>query len=530
MVSHIKPVFEARNPCSIDATGAHPNSMADRDGFSIDAQRAIGHCAALIMQDIDLDTAHTVERVRAAARLQFEVALAVPIRARNARKSAVFSVPNELWVSTWSYLPAHDRVIVSHVCHAWREVALAAPTLWTEIVSTYHSQLASGIDYWRCQKCSSFQPPEIISSSLAFVRALLDRSGGLPISVRVINHHDSPHLSYMCDLGHVLQESESRLAELHISVGSESYLAFALLDALQTLPALRALTVSITEEDVRYGDPVFEDWYGFPALESLNLSPGLSWGHSFELPRLRVLSLAVYGPFDLSTILCGCPALQSLSIIPRFAPDEPWDAALLKRLGTVPDVCIDGMRNTHARWFARSNMPAPAGRVRLVYPDSVPSRQALRVLRDFTTPVHALCAVDRGRHIVELSDASRTLILEWPLALGVAPVWDLVSPSSIEADPEAWSELLSYLQPSHAASVQRLTLRFYREEDILKTEPDPYRCLRFSSVRELTLRGMRPGVGLDFEGIRALWEQLCLPSRVSLFCISGIRLFRNVRE
>lgn len=94
-------------------------------------------------------------------------------------------------------------------------------------------------------------------------------------------------------------------------------------------------------DDSHVSTPVFKGKHEFRSLESLDLSLGLSLGLSLELPRLGTLFLAVYSHSDLTMALSNCPALQSLRIIARFEPDIPWDAALVTRLSTIRDVCVD---------------------------------------------------------------------------------------------------------------------------------------------------------------------------------------------
>ncbi|EJD44970.1 hypothetical protein AURDEDRAFT_165842 [Auricularia subglabra TFB-10046 SS5] len=452
-----------------------------------DIEQAIHRSAALVMQCADFCALGHIENVRAAARQRFEDALAAPIRARNIGHSIWFKLPRALWPAVWLLLRMTDRFRVSHVCHAWREVALAAPALWTEISVASHFEFANGTDCW-------------------MFRTLLDRSGGLPISIRARNCETPPHPDYLRLLGRLLNQNSSRIEELSIN-GATSSFAVTLLGALRTLPVLRTLTLRIDELHRGTSTPVFEGAHSLLVLESLDISPGLSWGVPGKLPRLRTLSLAVYDPRELFAVMRDCSALQFLRITPRFGPDIAWDDALLAQLRAVPEVCVDAMEDSYAGWFVRAYANAPGTRLRLVYGFRAPEGDAVSVLRNFCGPIHAACTV-HTRSVVEFSDQSRAFAVEWPSSRNrSSPLWELLPPASLtslDVNPGAWLALLS--QVSDTSGVRHITLRMKSPGDILRilNSPAGYRP-KFVSLAEFTLRGEQPGISVSALSIKALY-------------------------
>lgn len=88
----------------------------------------------------------------------------------------------------------------------------------------------------------------------------------------------------------------------------------------------------------------------------------------------------------------------------------------------------------------------------------------MSVLRDFADAIHAKCTVNALRYVLELFDASRTLVLEWPISRGVYHgAWAFVSPTNVEAETSALPALRFRLPPSG----RRLTLRLHSADDVL---------------------------------------------------------------
>ncbi|KZW01829.1 hypothetical protein EXIGLDRAFT_760431 [Exidia glandulosa HHB12029] len=248
-------------------------------------------------------------------------ALLPDLRTHNAAQIARAGLPDELWCMIWGHLSMEDRVRVTHVCGAWRQLAVGTPRLWCSL-DLFSSRHDVDCD---CDRCSFLQDEDAICdrcddyllvgrSNIVLVTALLPRSQQLPLHL----HVDAPH----CNTdGDVLDElAVALLAHAHrlevISIDSEDEnTVLCLFNGLgPTLPALRVLDCKAAcLPTLVQALPAT-----LPCLQTVDLRDG--WGH-FEdeadvpsFPSVHTLHFRLIYQKDLDSYLNTFPSVQHLHV------------------------------------------------------------------------------------------------------------------------------------------------------------------------------------------------------------------------
>ncbi|KAJ3553330.1 hypothetical protein NM688_g3673 [Phlebia brevispora] len=239
------------------------------------------------------------------------------------------------WLRPWNW------IAVSWVCHAWRDIVLSTPTLWTTIVLLAHPKL---------------------------IELALDRSGSLPLTVPVVEQPFwwSSALAKSSGVLHMVMSSLSRIRDATFVISPPVYSVLSMLAssgiALQAT-ILEELTIKMCiAED---GLPVFST-LSMPRLTSLRVE-NISVRLLAALTRRTLTSLdADLHPFTLDElvgVLQHLPSLQKLSlfsiVLSRW--DEhpvlpPQSLPHLKRLTLWPSTDDDDERITGTAAYEESDI------------------------------------------------------------------------------------------------------------------------------------------------------------------------------
>ncbi|KZV95220.1 hypothetical protein EXIGLDRAFT_748260 [Exidia glandulosa HHB12029] len=211
-------------------------------------------------------------RVAAVARAHFDGAIAAELHERNAERMRRLRLPGELWVEIWSHLPMRDIVTASHVCHLWRSLALASPSLWStlEVVNSRHHEecrckACQAVELWdmTCKGCRRPVVPGRANTEL--VRLLVPRSKSVALSC-FVDAKDNSDRRQVVELAGILAAHRQRL--VHLDWGPNGAIE-TLADFLQhfdALPVLRSLTMGGSYADVQFSRNI-----RLPSLQQLSV-------------------------------------------------------------------------------------------------------------------------------------------------------------------------------------------------------------------------------------------------------------------
>jgi hypothetical protein len=202
------------------------------------------------------------------------------------------------WIEEWRPFASDPLVaiVLSHVSHAFRDVALATATLWSTIDTS-------------CGKTLVYQ--------------LLKRARRAPITVGVQSYSSSWGLSFLVE---VLAENHPVVHHLWLSRWDKQEDMDSVLRQLRDSSALRSLHLDIAHQSGRTS----LEQCDLQQLETLCLdSPGSAMPRSLPSPLLHLtkvaLNLRYLEPDDTTRVLCffsKVPALDELNI----RVDSPGDA------------------------------------------------------------------------------------------------------------------------------------------------------------------------------------------------------------
>lgn len=253
-------------------------------------------------------------------------ALVQPVRRLPARAEAL---PTELLCSIFRRLAFRECVAVSHVCSAWRAVAVADPDLWTTL-----------------DLCMLPNP------TYSCLHTLLTRSGARPVDLLCYTIPKTGALA----AGLLLEENLHRLRVLELSVTRHETWEALEADVLRRTPApiLEELTIRELCSDCGGSSVMDADIFGGRA------------------PRLARLELEGIQPPP--------PACLAFSLVRSFAYRRPFLLASFPSLSVFP--CLEEYVLHHKHRWSRSTAPLPPGQQlrRLVF--SCSKDEIRMVLRD----------------------------------------------------------------------------------------------------------------------------------------------------
>lgn len=299
------------------------------------------------MHHISTAYTHTMD----AARTCFERALAVEARALNEQRMRSSWPPDDVWLLIWKTLPMTCRINVSHVCHSWRALALASPTMWSHLefesdahddecdcdrCRTYH-------DYGpHCDRCSG----KVCAggTNMTVLRNLIPRTQQVPLSLSISIYYSPPsgdgsYDSVQNDLAKLLSPHLHRFVLLHLNQDDSEGMWFAtLLLCFDELPALRHLDMAESSG--------FLSHISMPALESLNARCGYydddDYGPLHFPSVTSVESCSPYRPQyleELLGVLSMVPNVKTLRVGEIVGADDDEQLEILATLAArIPHV------------------------------------------------------------------------------------------------------------------------------------------------------------------------------------------------
>lgn len=250
-------------------------------------------------------------------------ALLPDLRAHNVAQIARAGLPDELWCMIWSHLSTEDRVRVTHVCSAWRQLAVGTPRLWCSL-DFFSSRHDGDCDCGRCRflhdedaVCDRCDDDLLIGrSNLVLVTALLPRSQQLPLHLHVDTPHYETDEEALHELAVALVAHAHRLEVIYIYSQDEQTVLRLLNGLGPTLPALRVLDCNIAHfPSLVKAMPVT-----LPCLQTVALRDGYGYVDSEDyadvpsFPSVHTLHIRVTNQDDLESYLNTFPSVQHLHV------------------------------------------------------------------------------------------------------------------------------------------------------------------------------------------------------------------------
>ncbi|KAF7367550.1 F-box domain-containing protein [Mycena sanguinolenta] len=262
-------------------------------------------------------------------------------------KYPVLSLPNEIVAEIFVYfLPtyplrppligADSPTLLTHVCHKWRDIAVATPELWRALLFNHHTFPDIDLQLELCRLWLTRSQSYPLSMEFS---KLLDIPSLSPLIVDALAPHRARmvHLSvYVADLPKLVEGPLPMLSELELTINKTSDLEFR--TTLPEAPLLRSVTLNGFVESYPVTLPLVQ-------LTSLTVSPayrreyvtilreapnlvhctlGVCNDIDSQLDRIELLSLESLSLFACGTNTIGClddfitPALRSLRLPETF--------------------------------------------------------------------------------------------------------------------------------------------------------------------------------------------------------------------
>ncbi|KZV90468.1 hypothetical protein EXIGLDRAFT_720326 [Exidia glandulosa HHB12029] len=233
--------------------------------------------------------------------------------ARDSARHTRAELPNEVWAMIWQDLPLLDLLDVTHVCHYWRNIALASPRVWSVLDYRFFQHRSS----CKCRECISKTPKRVRSSPRIF-SMILPRSSRLPLSIRIKNSANDCGRQLFAAvkvLASLLRPHASRISRLDVSVSIATVLP-DLVEGVGSFPSLVRLAAStgVTWESITM--PLASERFDAPALRYLSLVGNWCNEHNttFHFPAVQTLRVTHESRVGVKRLLDACPNVSSLDV------------------------------------------------------------------------------------------------------------------------------------------------------------------------------------------------------------------------
>jgi len=227
-------------------------------------------------------------------------------------RSTLHHLPEDLLGCIWAKMPVQDRVTITHVCSAWRMIALNMPLLWRDLFFwTAHHE----VEEW-CSRCQPAERPShrmlLRHDNLEMLQEFLRRTGpAIPLRLSIVQVE--------CDLvdvsgrgfrtvGRTLQSHSSRIESIKVRVRHRGQWG-EFMRHFQQFPTLATLSLDLTGDNY-LPHRMFEA--NILAPRELHLSGTITWTHALDMPVLtsvRILHTTLAGAILFPSRL---PALEEI--------------------------------------------------------------------------------------------------------------------------------------------------------------------------------------------------------------------------
>ncbi|KAF5354811.1 hypothetical protein D9756_005630 [Leucocoprinus leucothites] len=251
-----------------------------------------------------------------------------------------------------SFDPREGPMVLTQVCSAWRQIAMSTPQLWTTIRLTYRGHNAS---------------------QQALVRAWVQRSGGLPLTIAVMEAKPTgypktyPPLNWSeSEVLYELCMSCVRWKDLYLLLPASPLPWTGLESIRHELHSLQNLVVHTSRGSLSPDSTVnlFED---APLLQSITMDHSISFS-TIDVPLTQITRLEFSLHKHTPASIDAC--LLSLDLVPNvqecvfhMGACEPWTTlpmihhSQLRSLTVIVEPLRDNTQKGLARFFSNISVP-----------------------------------------------------------------------------------------------------------------------------------------------------------------------------
>ncbi|KZV97588.1 hypothetical protein EXIGLDRAFT_832731 [Exidia glandulosa HHB12029] len=485
-----------------------------------DVEQTIARAFEATMQNSVQTDLEALERAHKAFASNLDEILASCMRRRNATSSFQCRLPDELWSAIWEddALTISDWISFSHVCHAWRRLALLSPRLWRDI-----SFVTRPPPECSCTTCLDDETSHL-EVQFARLDVLLPRSSPLPFNFRIScpDNAQIVSLSLILRLAQTFEPHGRRLARMHAEFDDPTKLC-SFLGSLESLPTLRVLVADTTfgsTVDQRVSLPISRD--RMPQLQTLNLS---HWDFDYEpfpladpcMLSVKDLSYTFTCADDLIRLFRSFPRLETVTLCPidgDLAADfnSALDVLEIRRLAAkVQDVTLVDVSDLQEALFVDMFHGPERGAMTMDFfntphPASLSSLADLRESLGDGEVELALTCIGASSVLItaQTLDGRRRRRFTFPhhrrddlddvqiLDRVFSRIWEFLPPSSVDTlviDAETWSALPMFSSSSTRTTELRVVLRDEERYPFPWTGPHP---ARFPALRGVTVSTAGP--------------------------------------
>ncbi|KZV93552.1 hypothetical protein EXIGLDRAFT_835622 [Exidia glandulosa HHB12029] len=278
-------------------------------------QLAVAHALKDAWGRREPDTGTTLADIASAMRKLCDASILSVVRALERGPA---ELPDEIWGHIWSYLRLCDLVAATHVCRAWRTMALDNSTLWGRIILGPMRHVSSCECVTCCGIANLHERPRYLDQCIGRLEILLDRSKNASLDVTLGTtlisepRLESGPFGRICG---ILCRHSSRLVSLELLLPCGEWVRI-LIYSLETLPCLRRLEIrnsGSTGLDCSLASTLA--FSPMPNLATLNCGDSVKWDQMIaSAPAVLSLCTCVWSVAHLENVLHSFPAFRELSL------------------------------------------------------------------------------------------------------------------------------------------------------------------------------------------------------------------------
>lgn len=468
---------------------------------------------------------HAVEHTVDVVKHSISSAIADVLQKRNIAASPAARLPVEILVAACNYSDVETRVVASAVCQRWRQIALDAPGMWSQVDAAASQDGVTG----RCSLCA--KDCVIKMHNLPAVALSLQRSGTKPVDLAVVSkYRQSTTGPFFAALTKLLLPHLSRVVSLEMEC-LDFDLVPDFLDRFNCFPSMHSITVTVRAAFGTSYRSCMSRIIDFPRLHRLILPRNM---HPFANTRstgtlqlsLRVLACTFVSSPDILRTLTICPNLEQLHIR-LYSSDNvtrqfPISSEVQAKLDRIPHVHLSNMTLAAEAWAQQHFGIACRESLQWDFMLAGPSR-AFGLLQHLTGPIQLECRVAGERISATCRDQQKQIRLTFPFADNcLRELWTQLPPSALttlDIDAAAWPTAIRHLHAD--TSVASLVVRINVAPDLLAILAHAG-AGRFPGLGSLCLQRTRTTVFVSLASIVVFLESLGLQAPLETLLLDGI--------